>query len=565
MMLDNDSWTTVTDKWRTLLTDADYLKLENVERNTKHQLVSYLLDGLDLVNGYRATPSSEITPFASRVTLRDFITVKKGDIVELLDYDYLFSIAVYNEGLTAELQTRNYNFSKVKIEEDGLLNINVENRTDPSQSISVSDVSNKIRIIRYGTISEPSIDFCSYTDFIKGYIDADGNIQPHSSRIVNWRGLIVKKGDLIYPIKKDFSIRIVEYSNAGAKTADSSLYYRSTPSGSGINEYCGAYVVQNDGYVMCQCVDESSSPDYDDLEQFDKSICVIHINNSSLLKLSNGVIKAVPTSPKKGINITVPSNYGKEMQAGTIIGENIWMQADNYLSQSDSKKIIVFNKNTGALVKTYITDLHGSMSYNNETDTLLVSTSGKALLFKNPDDLTTEIMSANADYEIDFEDEVTTVYCWGEDKRTIYAVNSYDGESPATQRRFVIEKRILGVTDGDYDGTFTTEKTYTGIINEGIDTFYATSQGNANYIQDIDYDGYLYVAVGNKRHNFLVIDLDDHASTFAVVGNYIQRYYDDTYTEHNIEPELVALDGPYIYCGARNWEDSIYKLSKYIR
>ena len=156
-------------------------------------------------------------------------------------------------------------------------------------------------------------------------------------------------------------------------------------------------------------------------------------------------------------------------------------------------------------------------------------------------------------------------YCWGEDNRTVYAVKSYDGSTPATQTRWIFEKIILGVTNGEYDGTYAVDKVYDGVVNEGIDTYHAKGQGNQNYIQDLDFDGYLYVAVGTSGHNFLVVDLDDHTSTFRVVGNYNHKYYDSNRVEHFLEPELVALDGCYIYCGSRSWSENIYELLKFTK
>lgn len=563
MQLNNDSWTTADDKWQTIATNEDigYL-LETI----RYSATEYRLDKSDLINGYRANATSPVGSSSIRVTTRELIKVNKGDVITLLDYNFSYYFTVWNDSLDTIIQTKNYNFSRATIAQDGYLLLLIENRVSPSSTIDVADVYDKIIISRYGVFEKPNLEYVKSSDFIKGYIDADGHIQPHSTRFVNWRGLTVKKGDLVYAVVKDLHFFIVEYNNnTSNKITDSNGYYQSTPVPFGNANYCGYYVVKNDGYIMCQCSDDSESPDYDTFAKYNNGIVVIHIDNNSIRMLAEGVYKKTPTASKRGKSIVMPSTYGREMQAGTVVGEYLYIQVDNYQSQADSKKIVVINKETGALVNTLATDLHGSMSYNPYNDTLLASIDGKILLYKNASVIDTSIMSSDADVVVDLEEEETLVYCWGEDDRTVYAVNSYDGSTPATQTRWIFEKIILGVTNGEYDGTYAIDKVYDGVVNEGIDTYHAKGQGNQNYIQDLDFDGYLYVAVGTSGHNFLVVDLDDHTSTFRVVGNYNHKYYDSDRVEHYLEPELVALDGGYIYCGSRSWSENIYELLKFTR
>ena len=563
MQLNNDSWTKVDDKWQTIATNED---IGYLLKTIRYSATEYRLDKSDLINGYRENPTSPILSNDTRVTTREPIKVNKGDIITLLDYNYMYSFSVWNDSLDTSIQTKNYNFSRATIEQDGYLLLLVQNKVDPSSTINVADVYDKIIISRYGVFGKPNLEYVKSSDFIKGYIDADGHIQYHSSRFVNWRGVIVKKGDLVYSTINDLQFTVFEYNNnTGNKITDFSEYYQSTPTPFGSTNYCGCYVVKNDCYIICQCLDDSESSDYDTFAKYNNGIVVIHIDNNSIHMLAEGVSKKTPTASKRGKSIVMPSTYGREMQSGTVVGDYLYIQVDNYKGQADSRKIVVINKETGALVKTLATDLHGSMSYNVYNNTLLASIDGNILLYKNASAIDTSIMSSDADMIINWEENEAMTYCWGEDDRTVYAVSSYDGSTPSTQTRWIFKKIILGVANGEYDGTYVVDKVYDGVVNEGIDTYHAKGQGNQNYIQDLDFDGYLYAAVGTSGHNFLVVDLDDHTSTFRVVGNYNHKYYDSNRVEHFLEPELVALDGCYIYCGSRSWSENIYELLKFTR
>jgi hypothetical protein len=234
---------------------------------------------------------------------------------------------------------------------------------------------------------------------------------------------------------------------------------------------------------------------------------------------------------------------------------------DNY---SETRAIKVVNKETGELVRTISANVHGSMCYNKYNDCLLIAMNGYIYLFFNPESISDNLDVSSADVTIQYSDGYTA-YCWGEDDRTLYGARMYD-ETPSSNDNMIIEKLILGVdSNGDYNGNISKIITYSGKIVEGIDTYHGYGRFNSNYVQDVDFDGYLYIALGTSGNNFLVVDLDDAAQSFRVVGNYCYKQYNESRNEIFLEPELVVLDEQYIFVGSRNWDLDVYSLKRFVR
>lgn len=493
--------------------------------------------------------SGTFTRLTYRVGVIFPIPVKKGEQVICKSYDYRYHPVLRDAPNGNIINNWGEIYYPVSMPQDGFLYLYI---CKPNEGdISVDEANGLLSIQRIS----PEVEFIPSSWLVKGYINSSHEIATHSTRFVNFRRVAVKKGDLIYADNLNLSFVASEYSNTGDFLTKSSEYNASIPTPFGQSWICAPYVVQNDGYVMLQCAD-ITDPESINLDDYNNGICVIHIPRNKYDLISNGIRKVTPISPKRGAILPLDNAVGRYIQNGTMVGDKLYVQTDGY--GGNDKNINVVNIESGVVEKTipFTWEKHGGISYNANRDILIVSNGGKLMFFKNPRFLDGTLSENDADIVI------TTAFtygviAWGEDDYTIYWVRGYDGTNASTKRFFQVDKLRLGVSNGEYTGTFTIINSFSGVINDGIDTYQGEAKGGNNYAQDAEYDGYLYVAFGGMSQNYLVLNLNEWTNTFEVVGNYWWRYLDGSGVEHYLETELVTLFGSKIICGARNYSENI--------
>ena len=493
---------------------------------------------------------------ATRVGVVFPIPVKKGEQIICHSYDFLYHPVLRDTINGNILVNWGEIYYPVTIPQDGYLYLYICKAS--GGDISIDEADGVVSIQR----TKPNVEYIKSSWLVKGYINSDHQIAPHSTRFVNFRRIYANKGDLIYATNLKISFVANEYDNNGVFITKSSVYNASIPTPTGLAWVCSPYMVKNDGYVMLQCAD-IYDPSSINLEDYNNGICVIHTPKDEYSLLSNGVRKVTPISSKRGKILPLDNSVGRYIQNGTMVKDKLYVQYDDYVG---GKSILVVNIDTGIVEKTinWTWEKHGGMSYNENNDILLVSNGGKLMFFKHPESLSGTISETDADLVISTGFNYGVI-AWGENEHIVYWVRGYDGTNESTERFFQVDKLKLGMSNGEYDGTYTTINSFSGTINNGIDTYEGDSKGGKNFAQDAEFDGYLYVAFGGMSQNFLVLNLNECDNTFDVVGNYWWRYLDNDGIEHYLETELVTLYGSKIICGARNYSENISSIRLFER
>ncbi len=522
----------------------------NMEEGMRYTNILSLLDFNPiaepfLINGYWSIVDDKVILkyTNSRVATTIPIPVKKGDEVHPMNKDVLFDL-----GDESGFRSIYLNIPYV-VPYDGYIHIIYKNAS--GSTVIPSEFANTIRIDRKA--NKGVAERITMKSLVNGYFDSNYKIQNANHRVVGFDGIHANKGDHVRINSTDFAMTFIEFSKTGAYLTSSGYMSKNY-----VNPQipCGDYIVQNDDCWICGQIyllsDASAS--------LQPSACVgayevIHMTDDAT-KLSNGKYR-FPLSPKKPRIIN--ENSFKEMQDGTIINGKLWVSCDNYNGTTAFK---IVNIETGAVEATISNDFShaASIDYNANNDMLLIADGQNIYLYPHPTGNESAINIADCTtLGINSTDAVISSACWGEDNQTVYNAIGYDG----TKVLNVINKIILGMNSGAYDGTYTVNKTYALDVRDGVDT--TVYRSNIDYTQGVEYDGYLYLGYGTSGHNFLVIDLDDNTGKASVVGNYMYHWMSEDRTEKVTEPQIVALNGDKIILGSRNWNDGTSLLCEFGR
>lgn len=531
------------------------------------------------------------------------IPVKKGDYVSVVDVSYWFAFTIADSDIVDDniniLQARNLAVVTDKLDKaslgavvdyDGFLYITVRRRDN--SNITPNDVALKIRVVHYGEegVSYPMTEVSDKSMYANGQIYSQGyrnfNDSTTQSAILV-QGIAAKAGDIVMVNDKEIGVVFYEYDYTTLNLLyTNQIRYigkpvgRSTGSEDWYTGVCDYYIVQND------CILSASIGLRGDLttSYLTNAIKVVHIKQYDNTLLNLGLTKKIPISAKKYREINLPVSVGRYMQGGTVINGKLWMMYDNYLGDVH---IEVINIESGATEKTILCDFnHAMLDYNINNDSIIIpgieiDGTEHICIFDNVSSIVDSIQKENAILTLPIEGYA----CWGENTQTIYTVTA--GSVPIEvggvmqyndqYKEPTIKKIILGLgsnqleqgvfvsgkESNEYNGTYRIVKTYNGKIRPGID-FHVSGNGSY-YIQDVEYDGYLYMAIGTCGNIFLMLELDEHLGTYKVVGNYWWQCFDSSQEEENMESELVALNGNKIICGSRHYSNSLSSLVEFER
>lgn len=479
------------------------------------------------------------------------LQVSKGDIVCTTDPAFILIVELSNQSgeriVSADARG-------LCMPADGLLYFYA--RKNDNSTIYPADVSGKVAIYRAAE-NKKEIFISDKTVVMKGYFDANNVIQSHAARIVNYRPIYANKGDIVLVNDNDLQMIIKECDAVTDVQVATSVHYISTRYKSPGDTHCGYYVVQNNNVVLrCQLAPLDGSVTSLNLPDYYNCIKLIRASKFDYEK--EQLFKLTPKSSKRGR--IIPS-AAPVSQDGCFVGDELWMSYDGETTPP-TQYINVINPVTGALIKTISHDFgHSGVSdYCEETDTLLTCVSPRVWLVPNASQITTSISSSDC-IEIDLTDAGISGFsgCFGENKQTLYLMTGYRQSDTTVVNK--IYKLWLGMTDGEYDGTYTLLGTYDGKVLGDFDADFGRNE--VHYAQSLAYDGYLYCAYGTSGHNFIVIDLDNNTMTWRPVGRIAYEYFTADHTKKYLEPELVTIKGNKIVCGSRHYAEGISSLVEF--
>ena len=419
--------------------------------------------------------------------------------------------------------------------------------------ISIVRLENRTEMVSPGLLNR--VEHSKLEDCVRGYVNPNsGNVSTHNYYMAITKFYRVKPGDIVRCANEDLNIWVMEYDLSLTPVRHSEYMRRLSK-----NPYpAGEWHVRTDGYVRAHFTNFQAQTEVD----------ISTYYNSLEIVRSLSALNEYDAYAQK---LVAPSNYvkprkireGEDLytQSCVIIDGYLYCATDDYNGNTAIQKI---NIQTGAVIKTYTQDFgHASLDYCESTDTLLI---GKGTTIALYQDFTTALegdsLSIDNCIQIDCGSLLSYAsICFGEDEYTVYAFVGNDGSAV---RHDLCYKIQLGFGDNDlssggygtlitsesYNGTAKLLKTFSGIVREFHDGQFGGR--SLSYVQDIKYDGYLYVGFGTYGYNCFIVDLDELSNTYKIVGNYKIKYRNSSYTDLYGEPEGIAINGSKIITTLRD-------------
>lgn len=545
---------------RTITMEYEYDAIRNLTEETTSEYISYK----QLTYGY----VEDSTPKGSNIRVRTMTPVKvnKGDCIVSINRDIEFLLTVITEDGTL-LADSSYSYFSRLVEQSGLAYINFRKK-DNSEITDISAFDKCVKFVKSADVSNYFIN----EDFVWGYFDSGNGyaISTHNSRKSSTRMVKARKGDVVRCLDTNMEMHVYEFDQKNNILVDDAKSYYPlylmdyNPSATGYA--IGDYIVKSDNcYVSVRLQPNRELFPLDNTSarerlmrdtDFDKSVVVLHCQDANVINLSNQMKWITPLCNKRGREINYKSTY---MQDGTIINGKLWISNDNYVGRY---WIDVINIKTGEIEKT-ITHTLGHLScmdYMESIDSIITKDGDRLLIYPNISNVNTSMLVEDA-IKVELEDgkfDGSSV-CFGESKDIVYAFIAFTGSTSDSSFIDKVQNKLyklqLGFdANGNYNGTYEIVGEYSGDILYNVGSEYG--RNGIMYIQGMAYDGYLYVGYGTSGHNFYVLDIDDNAGKFYVVGNYERKCYKGMERVYP-EPEVVCLHNGKIYCGSRNTEKDV--------
>lgn len=411
---------------------------------------------------------------------------------------------------------------------------------------------------------------CDRSDLTEGVISS-GNIDPsRTDRICTQTYYKVSKGDVMIMVSDAVFMAITEYDTSKTFLRSSAKYYSKVYKNATTNYR--PFVAPQDGYVRMHFISSASTaPTFDAVIGSFKIISQTDLYNYIALDEYTG---HCPIQSRKPIKLDSSLICAQD---GTFINGKLWSFDDGHNVVGDIKVVDVE-------AGTYTTRTHNlghanSVDYNPNNDYLMMyGANGKnqptIVLYHDPESKT-DLRKTDSNctiiglYNNSSFLNCSASVCWGEsDCIAYYMTGVYvDGDQTIAPTR-EIYKLLLGMgtnnlsanggfgtyvsgkADNEYNGTAKILKTYTGEIPY-LYINYGSGTGNLDTPQGMTYDKYVYVGWGFLGHNVLKIALNDDSNTYKVVDNYFVNVLNNQGVASFYEPEMVAIDGEYMYTGSR--------------
>lgn len=424
---------------------------------------------------------------------------------------------------------------------------------------------------------------CTAEDLTIGVISGTGEVDPsYTQRRCTQTYFKVSKGDMIFLTNDDVWMAICSYDENKNRISGTE-YYSRRPVEASNHTYTNQttyrpFVAFQDGYVRMHFRRAESSSGIPDLEDVVGSFVIIsQTDPRNAVALDEYAGKSTIQS-RKPVRLDGSLIYGQD---GTFVKGKLWSFDDGYSSVGN---INVIDVDSG----TYTTRTHdlghaNVVDYNPNNDSLMMygtqNSHPAIVLYKDPEGVT-DLRKADAActiielYNSSGMLNASASVCWGEaDCIAYYMTGVYADSSQTIAPTREIYKLLLGMGSNDlsangglgtfisgkaadeYNGTAKILKTYTGEIPFRFTKF---STGNLETPQGMEYDGYLYVGWGFSGHNVLKIALNDDSNGYTVVDNYWVDVLNNDGTSAWYEPEMVALNGPYLYTGSRTGTNKLF-------
>lgn len=441
--------------------------------------------------------------------------------------------------------------------------------------------STNIDVDKKGMIKEAQT--CTADDLTIGVISGTGEVDPsYTQRRCTQTYFKVSKGDIIIMTNDNVWMAICSYDENKTRIT-STEYYSRKPVEASNHTYTNQttyrpFVVYHDGYVRMHFRRAESSTGLPDIEDVVGSFVIISQTDADNALALDAYAGKSYIQSRKPLRLDGNLINGQD---GTFVKGKLWSFDDGASSVGN---INVIDVEAGTMtVRTHNLGHANAVDYNPNNDILMMYGSSNGhpaiVLYKNPDGATDLRKTDAACTIIELYNSsgylnASASVCWGEaDCIAYYMTGVYADSSQAIAPTREIYKILLGMgsnnlsTNGglgvfvsgkaadEYNGTAKILKTYTGEI-----PFIATrfSVGNLETPQGMEYDGYLYVGWGFSGHNVLKIALNDDALSYKVVDNCFVSVLDNSGAEAWYEPEMVALDGPYLYTGSRTTTNKLF-------
>lgn len=424
---------------------------------------------------------------------------------------------------------------------------------------------------------------CTAEDLTVGVISGTGEVDPsYTQRRCTQTYFKVSKGDMIFLTNDDVWMAICYYDENKSRIGGTE-YYSRKPVEASNHTYTNQttyrpFVVKQDGYVRMHFRRAESSSGIPDLEDVVGSFVIVsQTDPRNAVALEEYAGRSMIQS-RKPVRLDGSLIYGQD---GTFVKGKLWSFDDGYSSVGN---ISVIDVESGtATTRTHDLGHANVVDYNPNNDCLMMfgtqNSHPAIVLYKDPEGAT-DLRKADAActiielYNSSGMLNASASVCWGEaDCIAYYMTGVYADSSLAIAPTREIYKLLLGMGSNDlsangglgtfisgkaadeYNGTAKILKTYTGEIPFRFTKF---STGNLETPQGMEYDGYLYVGWGFSGHNVLKIALNDDSNGYTVVDNYWVDVLNNDGTSAWYEPEMVALNGPYLYTGSRTGTNKLF-------
>ena len=497
-----------------------------------------------------------IAAATSRGATPSFIPVNPGDAIRRKKSAIGVIISFYDASRTfIRSNSSSYSFFDYQIvvqPGDSYIRIGYKNNdtdtpllTDFDGIVSITRFAEKQDMLTLGILNR--VEYSKPDECVHGYINPNtGGISSHAKYMAVQKFFRVRPGDIVRCANFDLNVWVMEYDLSFNPVRHNDGYIRKRNK----NPYpAGEWHVKTDGYVRAHFTNYNAQTEVD-IDTYGNSLEVVH----SLSALNEyDAVRTKWVTPDGNVKARkIRQNQDITAQGGVIIDGYLYIGTDDYAGNYTIQKVDI---QTGATLKTYPHNLgHCScLDYCEKTDTLLTH-NGNFVLYPNfSQALSGDSFDIANCIQIANDLPADSGWCFGEDEYTLYGFHGYDSVTHAIGN--IAYKVKLGFGDNDlsangygtytasetYNGTAELVKTYIGEIREDHDGNFGGS--NASYAQDCKYDGYLYLCYGTDGYNCFVIDFDDRADMYHVVGNYKWVYRDYDYSEHRGEAECVAFNG----------------------